>query len=282
MVDLHTHSIHSDGRFTPEEVVDKAYNSGVRYLSLTDHDTISGIPEFLEASKKYKDIHPVIGCEVSARLTDVDEIHILALGIKKLEQFDRFVQRSRYVRGFAVVERIKLLQQSGYNIGYDDILNSENYKGTLTNEHVRSFIIREKIITPENFKELKPFKNGGCAHLNVYGLFPTIKECLKAIHDAGAIAIMAHPYKVEVRNSILFELIKKMKDDGLDGLECYHSNHTLEQTETYLEFAEKLDMLVTGGSDHHGKEEQEYKEYGMSNKLEQKIPIELVKNLPIF
>jgi predicted metal-dependent phosphoesterase TrpH len=284
MVDLHTHSYFSDGIFSPTEVVEKAYKKGVRILALTDHDTIDGIPEFFEAGKKHTDLKQIVGCEASANFNDYDpekEVHILALDIKKQERFKDFVRTTQKIREEGVFQRIKLIQKQGYDINKYEVLD-KNF-GTITNQDIVSVLIKKGIIKDKSDIQAdtmsegskSPFKKGGFAYYSVYDKFYSSKETLKEIDKADAISSLAHPYRLELSDKDLEDFIKKLKSYGLRGIECYHSNHTLEQTEFYLKLAEKYNLLVSGGSDHHGKPDQIHKEYGMSNRLAREIPLNI-------
>jgi predicted metal-dependent phosphoesterase TrpH len=269
MVDLHTHRIYSDVNILPEEVVEKAYNNGVRWLALTDHDTLQGIPDFLKAGKKYFDLHCIIGCETSSRFREKEEIHVLALKIEEPLKLSKYVKQMADVRFFGVMERIKLLQQHGYKINPDDVLK-ENV-GVITNQDVTRFLIKNNIIN--NKDEIKGWaKKDGIAYYNIYNLFPDVKDTIDAINNSQAISVLAHPYKLNFNDKDLENYIKTLVEYGLQGIECYHSNHTILQTELYLNIAKKFNLIVTGGSDHHGKPEQTHKKFGMSNLLQQKIP----------
>ncbi|MDR0423740.1 MAG: PHP domain-containing protein [Rickettsiales bacterium] len=281
MVDLHTHSYYSDGYFSPREVVERAYKRGVRILSLTDHDTIEGVSEFFEAGKEYSDLKQIVGCETSSNFNEINpesEVHILALGIKKQDKFSKFIKGTQKMRENGVFERIKLIQKQGYDISKYEVM--EVCVGTMTNQDIIKAMIQKGLIknkedfntetTNPNVKS--PFKKGGFAYYNVYDGFPSTKETIKEISQSGALSVLAHPYRLGLEDKDLDLYVKKLKGYGLDGLECYHSNQTLEQTEYYLKLASKYDLLVSGGSDHHGKMDQIHKEYGMASRLQIEIP----------
>jgi predicted metal-dependent phosphoesterase TrpH len=283
MVDLHTHSYFSDGYSSPSDVVNNAYNKGVRCLALTDHDTTEGIDEFLKTAETHPDLKPIIGCELSANFNDVNtekEVHVLALGIKNLPTFNSFVKKTADIRKDGVLKRVELLQNKGFDITKDEVLAIN--VGTLTNvEIVKAMKKKGLIKTKDDLSDTlnpdskSPFKKGGYAYYNIYNLFPDISEVIKNINESGAFSVLAHPYRLCLSDNDLLIYIKKLKDYGLCGIECYHSNHSLEETDFYLKIAKDLDLIVTGGSDHHAKEEQKQKEYGMSNKLQMRIPLDI-------
>lgn len=270
MVDLHTHSIFSDGFFTPTELVEKAYNKGVRLLALTDHDTVDGIPEFLKASKKYKDLNAVVGCEVSSNFTDDSDVHVLALDIKDLEKISKYASKTNDLRRERVKLSIKTLQEMGYDIDYDRDIKKKDF-GALTDRDITDILVERGIITDR--KEAKSLVvKGGAAYHPMYKFFPKVLDTVRTINEAGAISVLAHPHSLKLSDEDLEKYVKNLVDNGLQGIECYHSKSTLEQTEYFLKLAKKFNLIITGGSDHHGKPDETYKDFGMANRLQQKIP----------
>ncbi|GMO56275.1 MAG: PHP domain-containing protein [Rickettsiales bacterium] len=289
MVDLHNHSVFSDGNYIPADVVEKAYQQGVRVLALTDHDTLQGIPDFLEAAKKFPDLKPIVGCELSANFNEYkenDEIHILALNIKDTTNFDKFIGRTREIRKLLTLERARLMKKKYPQVDIDELL--EFNVGTLSNQDIVRYMVDKGIVKDkkelcipvegDEDKEISPFKKGGFAHYNGYFLFPSPADTIKAINESGAVSSLAHPYKLKLDDDGLDKYIKKLADLGLQALEVYHSNQTIEQTELYIKIANKYNLSLTGGSDHHGKPEQLQKEYGWTNKKERKIPTEILNS----
>jgi len=270
MIDLHTHSTFSDGLFTPEEIIEKAYKKGVRLLSLTDHDNVNGISDFLKYSKKFKDLNTIIGCEVSSNFNDVSDVHILALNIKDLKRLSIYSGKTNDIRRERIKSSVKKLKENGYNIDYERDINCTEFK-CLTNRNLANILLNKKLV--KTFEEAKGLiLNGGIAYCNFYPLYPKVKDSIDNIISSGAIAVLAHPHRLKLNNEELEKYIKKLVDHGLNGIECYHSTSTLEQTEFFLKLAKKFNLIITGGSDHHGVPEETYKEFGMSNRLQRKIP----------
>lgn len=273
MIDLHTHSIYSDGLFTPSELIKKAYEKGVKVIALTDHDTIDGIPEFLETSDQYDDLKPVIGCEISSRFTEDSDVHILALNIKDLNKISEYANGTNELRRERIRQSIKTLQKHGYNINYEEDIIKKDY-GSLTDRDLTDILLKKGFMNDR--KEAKALvTKGGIAYHPMYAYFPNVIDSLKTISDSDAISVLAHPHTLKLNDEDLVTYIKNLVDNGLRGIECYHSNSTLEQTEFYKQLAKKFNLIVTGGSDHHGKPDETHKEFGMSNRLQQKIPSEI-------
>lgn len=270
MLDLHTHSIFSDGFFTPTELLEKAYSKGIRLLALTDHDTVDGVSEFLEASKKYDDLHILVGCEVSSNFTDDADVHVLALNIKDKEKISKHANGTNHLRRERIKLSIKTLQDNGYDIDYDRDIKKKDF-GALNDRDITDILLNRGIMN--NRDEAKALvKKGGIAYHPMYKFFSNVIDTINIINGAGAISVLAHPHTLKLNDEDLEKYIKNLVDNGLQGLECYHSNSTLEQTEFYLKLANKFNLIITGGSDHHGKPDETHKDFGISNRLQQKIP----------
>lgn len=271
---MHTHSIFSDGFFTPTEILEKAYNKGIRMLALTDHDTVDGIPEFLRESKKYAELNVLIGCEVSSKFTDDADVHVLALNIKDTDKISKYANGTNDLRRERVKQSIKILQNNGYDIDYERDITKKDF-GALTDRDITDILINKGIMNDR--KEAKALvTKGGLAYCPMYSLFPNVIDTVNTINDSGAISVLAHPHTLKLNDEDLIAYIKNLVDNGLQGIECYHSNSTLEQTEFYCKLAKKFNLIITGGSDHHGKPDETHKDFGMSNRLQQKIPDEIM------
>jgi predicted metal-dependent phosphoesterase TrpH len=276
MIDLHTHSIFSDGNKTPAELVERANAIGVRTMALTDHDTVDGIPEFLATAKKYPDFRPIIGCEISAG-GEYDPLHILALNIKDVGVIAKYTAKIRKIRLECMKERIGLLQKAGIDITFGEVLKET--VGTFTKVDLMRVMIKRRIAT--DVAECKTyFAEGGVANFDNSELFPDRNEIVEAIINAKAIPVLAHPYKLKIDGEKLRNFVKELIGKGLMGIECYHSNHTAEQTQQYLNLAKEFNLIISGGSDYHAKE-GETKELGFTS-TGVKIPEWIIEQFELF
>ena len=243
-VDLHTHSYFSDGTLSPTELVCTAKKANIDVLALTDHDTVAGVLEAEDASKKVG-IQLIRGIEISAFDEDCHSIHVLGLKLQDLESLKELEQKNKEDR-----MKRNLYILNGYNHKYNQNINIQDvqkqFNGTIGSGNLSQYLFNKGFV--ESYKKgnelLNEFRGVR------YGVH--ISEAIKVIHDAGGKAFLAHPYSLKKDDETLFGKISDFKTMGLDGIECFHSNHTEKQKELYLNFAQKFSLLISGGSDFHG------------------------------
>ncbi len=241
--DLHTHTSASDGTLTPSELVSAAVGAGLDVLAVSDHDSVEGVPPALHAGEPLG-ITVIPAVELSA-LDRERDVHVLGYFIDHTDAHftERLLElrRGRLERAVAMIEA---LDDAGYAISIDDVL-AHSGGGAVGRSHVaRALVGRRSVATvDEAFSDLigrdRPF----------YRRKPLLEpsEVIEVIHDAGGLAVLAHPCVGGVA-----DLIEGLADVGLDGIEAYHPEHTRPDTLRMLEAASELDLLVTGGSDYHG------------------------------
>lgn len=243
LVDLHVHSDASDGTLSPSEIIVHAKEKGLEAIALTDHDTVSGLDEAIEAGKLYQ-VEVVTGIELSADYPN-DNLHILGYCIDhKNKEFLKHLKPIVEARKIRNDQMLQNLKKIGLNISIDEdetVITRAHFASALYEAgHVSSF---EEAF--ENY--LSPGKPG-----YVKRITPSPKECIKLIHRSGGVAFLAHPTLYGLNATQLTKLIKELKGYGLDGLEAIHSVHN-QQDETFLRvLASKNDLLISGGSDFHG------------------------------
>ncbi len=242
--DLHIHSCASDGTFTPTEIVERAHNFGLSGIALTDHDTVDGVEEALEAARaKGIDLAPAL--EISTHYLD-GRMHILgyyididnaALGDLLKKQVDARVYR--------VVETCKVITEMGYPCTYDDIARIAN-GGALGRPHIADFLINAGLVSNIFEAFSRYLAAGKPAYIPKWA--PSPQEAIDTIKGAGGLAIAAHPGVTEGMMVKLPELLQW----GIDGLEVYYPRHSQRDQQTLVEFANDNDLIMTGGSDCHG------------------------------
>jgi len=248
--DLHIHTIYSDGSYSPQEIINRAVNIGLNTIAISDHDTLKGIKPALEyAENKKIEIIPAI--EFSTFKGDA-EIHILGyfinyedpLLIKKAEEiFD-----ARLIRAKKMVE---LLNQRNIKIKFEELrrIAGNDYIGR---PHIAQLMVKKGYI--EQMKDAfsdQYIGNGGEAYVKKYKISP--KEAIKLILKSGGLPVLAHPVFINHGNPMRKAGINRLKEAGLLGLEVYHSKHSKDDVKFYKNIAEKLNLLITGGSDFHGE-----------------------------
>lgn len=254
LVDLHVHSYASDGTLSPTELVIHAKENGLSAIALTDHDTINGLDEAIDAGKLYQ-VEVIPGIELAAEFT-TDNLHILGYCIKyknndfikKLEP----IQNSRDIRNQKMILKLNDL---GFSVTMDEIYNisddSNNSKNIITRAHFAKALYNKGYVSSiqETFElYLSPGKPG-----YVERIIPTPKECIDLIHSVGGIAVLAHPtlYGLNMGKS-LEKLIAELTSCGLDGIEAIYPLHNIDEEIYFKNLANKYNLLITGGSDFHG------------------------------
>jgi predicted metal-dependent phosphoesterase TrpH len=247
-LDLHLHTTHSDGSFTPTEVINLAWKAGVTALAITDHDITTGILEATVAGREHG-IDVIPGIEISSILGD-SELHILGyfLDYQDTRLNERLVRlrESRHRRNPKIIER---LQAAGIEITYEEV---RRLAGTdsVGRPHIARVLMEKGVVASAKEAFDLWLADGRPAY--VPRELPTPSEAMQWIREAKGLPVLAHPTWVKTTEGTLTDLLRRLKIDGLDGVEVHYSTHTPRQTRQYLALAKQLDLLVTGGSDFHG------------------------------
>jgi predicted metal-dependent phosphoesterase TrpH len=241
--DLHLHTLFSDGTFTPEELVLRAQNAGLACIALTDHDTVEGCARAAAACAAVK-MDFITGAELTAEHEDT-EVHILGYFLDTqnrllLEKISKF----QSVRQNRIHEMCAALNQLGIPLKADSVFALANCQSP-GRPHVARALVKEKLMGSLDEAFDKYLKKGRPAWVPKTKM--SALEGVELIHQAGGLAVMAHP-GLNRTDDIIPDLV----DAGLDGIECFHTKHSTVMSERYLEIAEKHHLLVTGGSDCHG------------------------------
>lgn len=241
--DLHIHSSFSDGCLSPEEIVKEAKDKGIKYISITDHDTISS--QYITKQNIYG-INIIPGVEFSSEYKGT-EIHILGYYIdvenESIKELVELLQQLRLARSRQIIKKLK---DNDIFISMDDLLNQGNHvigRGNIASELIKKGYVK-------TYKEAfnKYLMKGRLAYVEGYKI--DYKRILKAIKDSNGISVLAHPGKM-YRSIQIESVIKDMKGYGLKGIEVYHSAHTKEQTNYLYNLSKKHKLIITGGSDFH-------------------------------
>jgi predicted metal-dependent phosphoesterase TrpH len=242
--DLHTHSTWSDGIDSATTVVENALRKGLTALALTDHDTVLGIPEARRRAEG-TDLEIITGVELSSSEGEL-EIHILGYLFDEtngalLEQLDAF-RDIRRTRALAMVERLKKL---GKPLDEEDVLRRA--KGdSVGRPHVAEAMVECGYVSSVEDAFRRFLGIGGPAWVPKPIFTPL--QAIQLITDAGGVTSVAHPATIG-RD----DLIAELADLGLTGLECMHPKHDAALLAHYRTMADELGLVVTGGSDCHGR-----------------------------
>lgn len=241
--DLHLHTFFSDGTFTPEELVERARTIGFAAIALTDHDTVEGC-ERAAAACAVANIEFITGTELTAEHADT-EVHILAYFVDTRNQtLLTRIAEFQTVRQSRIHEMVAALNKLGIPLKAESVFALANCKSP-GRPHVARAMVKEKLIGNLDEAFERYLKKGRPAWIPKTKM--SALESVELIHQAGGLAVMAHPGLNRTD-----EIIPALVDAGLDGIECFHTKHSTAMAERYLEIAEKYHLLVTGGSDCHG------------------------------
>lgn len=248
-IDLHTHSTASDGTLSPKELVKFAKDSGLSAIALCDHDTVAGIPEFMEAGKRY-DVETIPGVEVSAKYDT--EMHILGLYVdadnQEFQRVLRGLKDSRRVRNETM---LRLVQEHGFEITEEDV-TGQKQGGRLENTgraHIARAMVEKGYVSDVQEAFTKYLKRGNPCYVERKTYPP--KETIELIHRAGGLAVLAHPIFITKDAQKLEELLLWLKEYGLDGVESYYSEYSSEYRDLCVSLCQRLGLVPTGGSDFH-------------------------------
>ena len=241
--DLHLHTNYSDGTFTPQELVARAFDAGLQTLSLTDHDTMEGCQEMLDACAKVG-LTFITGCEFTVEFED-QELHLLGYGMRlenpELQSTLSYYQSVRRERIIRMTERLAGL---GIRILPEKVVEIVQCNSP-GRPHLARALIAGGHCTSIDDAFANYLKKGKPAWVAKPKL--NAEKAIDLIHRTGGVAVLAHPGITRKD-----ELIAGLVSVGMDGLECFYIRHSTPMTEHYLVLADKHRLLVTGGSDCHG------------------------------
>lgn len=241
--DLHVHTTASDGLLTPSDVVKWANKKEIKVISITDHDTVSGIEEAIKSSGDYS-ITIVPGIELSC-IYNEEEVHILGLFIDYnsylfKELSDKLIE-SRYGRAKKIISKLNELD---IHITLEEVLKLCNNK-VIGRPHIARVLIEKGYVSSidDAFETL--LGNGKPAFISRYKL--SINEATDIIHKTGGLSILAHPGLI--RNCNIENILKNY---NIDGIEVYHSKHCEDDIVKFIDLSREFNLIITGGSDWHG------------------------------
>lgn len=242
-IDLHLHSTCSDGSSTPEEVVQRAAGLGLKIISLTDHDSVSGVSAAQEAGEALG-VHVVPGAELSAQ-HDGRDVHILAYFVDYTsESLLRSLAQYQDERRNRAERIVKKLNRLGVKVTFEQVLAKAD-GASIGRPHIADVLVEEGVCFSPNEAFFKYLGYGKTAYEEKYVMSPS--EAVKVIHEAGGVAVLAHPVLYQ-SDTMLPGLVK----EGLDGIEVWHIKHKVKDSCRYSAFAEEHELLQSGGSDCHG------------------------------
>ena len=255
MIDLHAHTTASDGSLAPAALVDLARQSGLKALAVTDHDTLDGLPEALARGEETA-LEIIPGVEISAEFKP-GTMHVLGYFIDycsgPLAEKLKRLQQARRDRNPQIVAKLNGL---GMEITMDEI-RAKSGGGQIGRPHFAKVLMDKGYVGSVQEAFDRYLSKGGAAYVDKFRFTPV--EAINLIHRAGGVAVLAHPFTLRLSDEALESTLSEFKDEGLDGLEVYYSEHTPQMSHMFMELAEKYDLAPSGGSDFHGNNKDQIK-----------------------
>jgi hypothetical protein len=243
LIDLHLHSRFSDGTYGPEELAAQAQRYKLAAIALTDHDSVEGCAETARACAAVG-IEFIAGTELTAE-EDGNELHILGYCFDTLnERLLTQIARFQAVRQNRIREMVARLNRLKVPLSADAVFALANCKAP-GRPHVARALVAAGICSSLDEAFERFLKRNRPAWVPKFKMSGT--EALDLIHQAGGVAVMAHPALNRTD-----EIIPGLVEAGMDGIECFHTKHSPATADRYLKLAERFHLLVTGGSDCHG------------------------------
>ena len=263
--DLHVHTNHSDGVCEIEDVLERAKNSGIKAIAITDHDTVSHWEDVKKHSEKLG-LEAIRGVEMSCY--DFDEykkVHVLGLWLDRVDHIEKLCSKTLEARDRYHKEMIKDLEQKGYYITYEDAKKFSKYN-IVFKMHVY-LALKEKYpndMNPEKYKELFASKTSKETDLKMN--YIDVKDGIEAIKKDGGISVLAHPCVYQN-----YEQIGKYVDLGLQGIEVDHSRMKDIDYKLTEDYAAKYKLQKSGGSDFHDPELLKFGVNGLNKEQFEKL-----------
>jgi 3',5'-nucleoside bisphosphate phosphatase len=257
--DLQSHSTYSDGALAPAEVVAAGAAAGLELMALTDHDTVEGVDEALAAGREHG-VRVIPAAELSSIDGVYDDLHVLGYGVDHHDAaFLAALDSYRADREARAGRMAAALHDLGFEVD-DDLLAARRAAGrTIGRPHLAQAVINHPAnaerLRDEGRDDVSPFIE---AYL-IPGrpgfrprLMPSVEEAISVIHEAGGLAVWAHPFwDVEAPEEVE-DAIERFAGFGVDGVEAFYVTHTRQQTQLAADVCERKGLLATGSSDFHG------------------------------
>ena len=233
----------SDGKYTPQQLLEHAHEIGLSALSITDHDTVAAYTEETKALAETLGLHLIPGIEIST-FYDGESIHVLGYNIDTgNSELKRFLERLGDRREKRNKEMLKKLQAHAIFVDESELPNLRK----CGRPHMAYVMIEKGYVrtVTEAFK--KYLGDGKPAYVRGDEI-PT-ELAIEVIHNSGGKAVLAHPHLIKRKR-----ILKRVLQLPFDGLECYYGSMTKDREEGFVAIAEEKKLIKTGGSDFHGIE----------------------------
>jgi predicted metal-dependent phosphoesterase TrpH len=257
--DLQSHSLHSDGALPAAAVVELAARAGVELLALSDHDTVDGVEEAVAAGVA-AGVRVLSATEISAVDGGHEDLHVLGYAIDerdaRLGERLRDAREDRVLRAERMGER---LQELGFEIEQTALAARRSAGKPLGRPHLAAAVLAHPAnagrLARDGHADVSSFIPAYLipgAPAYVARTHPTVAEAIAWIHDAGGVAVWAHPFWNLDSEADVLDALARYRAQGLDGIEAFYPSHSAAQARLLAERARALGLLSTGSSDFHG------------------------------
>jgi len=247
-IDMHVHSIYSDGAYTPDALACAAKSRGLTFITLTDHDTTEGLLDFEIACRRHG-VQSLNGVELSAEAPYT--LHILGYrikpGVRQLERKLEFIREHRNQRNLEICRK---LREHGLDIVYADVA-AQAHGCVVARPHIALALMKKGYVSSVREAFAKYLSVGTPGYVQRERLTP--RECVELILEAGGLPVLAHPAQTKLQGKDFDDLVLKLKDYGLWGLEAKYSKNSVYQDYDYMLEAKRFGLYPTAGSDFHGQ-----------------------------
>jgi 3',5'-nucleoside bisphosphate phosphatase len=249
LIDLHTHSLASDGTDTPGELINKAHAHGISVLGLMDHDTVAGWDEAISYLRPGMSL--VLGSEISCQTLDGTSVHMLGMLFDRenaaLSEVLSTTRDNRLTRMNRIIAR---LNEAGFEVSIEDVLAQLAPGATLGRPHLADALIAKKIVASRDEAFAQLLHNNSKYYISHYS--PTPEDAIKLIKQAGGVAVIAHPLASLRGRTVSIDSFESMVEAGLDGIEISHRDQSEDERQLLREVVAQYDIIATGSSDYHG------------------------------
>jgi len=250
--DLHTHTKESDGALTADQLIDRAKKKGLKTIAITDHDTINGYKKARDAASE-AGIELIPGIEITA-LWNSREVHILAyLFDPEDPKLLSLLKRQRQARIKRMKDIVEVLQKQGLDISLDEV-RAESGTGSPGRPHTAAVLISKGYVASVAEAFIRYLSSDKLEGITTD--YASVAEVVEIVKGAHGVLSLAHPGPLYSEKEI-----NMLLEFGIDGIECIHPSHNFNLQRSFTKMAESKHLLITGGSDFHGKRKSEYDPY---------------------